>query len=220
MVMLLALASAAHADMTVSQSNDPAAALSVTLASLFSIENEALDGVSDGRFSEIIAPPVKTSVTEPDAAGIRLTYDPTWIRAIPMAKPTAELDCLARAVYFEARGETIKGQAAVAEVVMNRTQSPYFPRSICGVVEQGGKGGCQFSFTCDGKSDAIADRTAWYVAQKIASAYIDGAPRGLTEGATYFHTPAVKPDWAHRFAMTVRIGSHSFYRQPIRTASN
>lgn len=224
-LVFLVLAQAVHADMTVSQSNDPAAPLSINLVGLFTQENSALDDVAEGRFSEIVTPPVEVTKVSAKAATkpgdvLVPTYDAAWINAIPQSKPSAELECLARAVYFEARGEPIKGQAAVAEVVVNRTQSPYFPRTICGVVQQSGGGGCQFSFVCDGKSDKIADRTAWYVAEKIASAYVDGTPRTLTEGATYFHTPAVKPSWAHRFAMTVRIGSHYFYRQPIVTAMN
>ncbi len=223
MVMLLALAHAAHAEMTVSQSNDASAPLSMDLAGLFSLENAALDKVTEGRFSEITAPPVKAKPADAKVAAadaVAPTYDAAWIQAIPAGEKTAELDCLARAVYFEARGESIKGQAAVAEVVLNRTQSPYFPRTVCGVVNQHGGGGCQFSFTCDGNTDRISDRTAWFVAEKIASAYIAGAPRSLTEGATYFHTPASRPDWSRRFPMTVRIGAHFFYRQPIRTAMN
>lgn len=220
-LVLVALAQAAHADMTVSQSNDPAAPLSINLVGLFTQENSALEDVAEGRFSEIVATPVATEKTAAKAGDVPApTYDAAWIRAIPASKPSAELECLARAVYFEARGESIKGQAAVAEVVVNRTQSPYFPRTICGVVQQSGGGGCQFSFVCDGRSDKVADRTAWYVAEKIASAYVEGTPRTLTEGATYFHTPAVRPSWARRFPMTVRIGAHFFYRQPIVTAMN
>jgi spore germination cell wall hydrolase CwlJ-like protein len=226
MVMLLALAQAAHADMMVSQSNDPAAPVSINLVGLFTQENTALESVDAGRFSEIITPPVETKTVKASksakaaAPSGPATYDATWIRAIPDAEQTAALDCLARAIYFEARGESIKGQAAVAEVVLNRTQSPVFPRTVCGVVQQAGNGGCQFSFVCDGRADTIADRNAWYVAEKVASAYIAGAPRTLTDGATYFHTPAVWPSWAKRFPMTARIGSHYFYRQPIQTAMN
>ncbi|MEZ5885690.1 MAG: cell wall hydrolase [Paracoccaceae bacterium] len=221
MVMLLALAPAAHAEMTVSQSNDPSAPLSINLAGLFVQENAALEQVDEGRFSEIVTPPVVSRTTKAKTAdAVAATYDAAWIEALPAVSETAELDCLARAVYFEARGESIKGQAAVAEVVLNRTDSPYFPRTVCGVVNQAGGGGCQFSFVCDGRKDVIGDRRAWYVAEKIAAAYIAGTPRELTDGATYFHTPAAKPSWANRFPMTVRIGAHFFYRQPIVTASN
>jgi spore germination cell wall hydrolase CwlJ-like protein len=218
MVMLLALAQAAHAEMTVSQSNDPAGALGVNLVALLGQDKAAFGAVKQGRLSEIVKP-VRPKA-KASRAEVPLTYDAAWIRAIPQTKDTAEFDCLARAVYFESRGEPIKGQAAVAEVVMNRTESGHFPRTICGVVNQSNSGGCQFSFVCDGLSDAVRDRNAWHVAEKVASAYIDGAPRTLTDGATYFHTPAVRPSWARRFDMTARIGSHFFYRQPVRTAMN
>lgn len=226
-VMLFVLAQAAQAETTVSQSNDPTAALGVSLVTLFGQENAALDTVEAGRMAEIITPPTATTAPKQAAAKgaepldeTAMTYDAAWITAIPQVAPTPEFNCLARAIYFESRGESIKGQAAVAEVVMNRAQSPLFPRSICGVVNQGGSGGCQFSFTCDGHADAISDRSAWYVAEKVASAFIAGAPRQLTQGATYFHTPSVRPAWSHRFAMTAHIGAHYFYRQPMQTAMN
>lgn len=221
-VVLFVLAQAAHAETTVSQSNDPTAALGVSLLTLFGQENAALGAIEAGRMTEIIAPPVETKTTKgkpaPDASA--MTYDATWINAIPQVAPTPDFNCLARAIYFESRGEVIKGQAAVAEVVMNRAESPLFPHTICGVVNQAGDGGCQFSFTCDGRKDTISDRTAWYVAEKVASAFIAGAPRNLTQGATYFHTPSVRPAWSHRFALTAHIGAHYFYRQPIVTAMN
>lgn len=219
MIMLLALATTASAGTTVSQSNDPNAALGVNLTALFGQENAALGQVESGRLTEIVTPPADPSTA--DAAGsLPATYDAAWVNAVPMAQKSADLDCLARAVYFEARGETVRGQAAVAEVVMNRVDSRMFPRTVCGVVNQANAGGCQFSFVCDGAAHPVSDRTAWFVAQKIASAYIGGAPRDLTKGATYFHTPAVRPSWANRYAMTVRIGAHFFYRAPIITAMN
>ena len=222
LVMLLVFAQAAHAEMTVSQSNDPTALLGANLATLFGQENAAMSAVQAGRLTEIVTPPAKVEAVAAGSATdpLKMTYDAAWIQAVPQAEKSESFECLARAIYFEARGESIKGQAAVAEVILNRVDSPLFPRTVCGVVNQGGSGGCQFSFTCDGRSDSIRDRTAWYVAEKVASALIAGAPRGLTQGATYFHTPAVRPSWSKRFDMTARIGSHYFYRQPIRTAMN
>ena len=217
--MLVGLGQTAHADMSVSQSNDPTAALGVNLVSLFSQEKAGLDAVEAGRMNEILTPPVKVEKTSAGKT-VPQTYDAAWVQAIQPVAQTAESECLARAIYFESRGESIKGQAAVAEVVLNRVAAPSFPKSICGVVNQANSGGCQFSFTCDGRKDSIGDRTAWYVAEQIASAYIGGAPRNLTDGATYFHTPASRPDWSRRFDMTVRIGSHYFYRPPIVTAMN
>ncbi|MFM2356359.1 MAG: hypothetical protein RLZZ528_2095 [Pseudomonadota bacterium] len=147
-------------------------------------------------------------------------FDELWLASQPAATGDAEFECLAKALYFEARGESLRGQAAVAEVILNRRESPDYPRTICGVVEQGGKGGCQFSFTCDGASDRIREPEAWDRAQKVARAMLDGAPRLLTDGATHFHTPAVRPGWARRFEKTAEIGRHIFYRAPIRTAMN
>lgn len=221
MVMLLALGGSVHAEMTVSQSNDPAASLNMNIVSLLGQERTALDGVTAGRLKAITATPV--SADKAKAWGkvkAPAAYDEAWLATLPTGGSGAELECLARAVYFEARGESIKGQAAVAEVVLNRVDSPSFPRSVCGVVGQGGQGGCAFSFTCDGLSDRISEPAAWDRAKRVANAMMAGMPRVVTDGATYFHTPAVRPSWARRFELTTRIGSHIFYRAPVVTALN
>lgn len=134
----------------------------------------------------------------------------------------AELTCLAEALYFEARGEPVAGQKAVAEVILNRRDSGRFPGSVCGVVTQGSRGGCQFSYHCGGNSRAIREKGAYMRVKQVAQAALNGAPRNLTGGATYFHTPAVRPSWSRRFTRTTRIGSHIFYRQGggQRVASN
>ena len=86
-----------------------------------------------------------------------------------------ELECLTQAVYFEARGETPAGQAAVAQVVLNRVRHPAFPKSVCAVVFQGaGRHGCQFSFACDGSTQRGREAGAWRRAQTIASRALDG----------------------------------------------
>ena len=126
-----------------------------------------------------------------------------------------DLACLAEALYFEARGESRQGQQAVAEVILNRVDSRAFPRTVCGVVNQPS----QFSYTIGGKK-RIRNKGAYARAMRIAETVLAGAPRNLTNGATYFHTPAVRPAWSHRFQRTVRIGSHIFYRSGQRVASN
>ena len=127
----------------------------------------------------------------------------------------ASLKCLTEAVYFEARGEPVKGQRAVAEVIMNRVDHPAFPKSVCGVVNQSG----QFSYK--GGSLRMRDRAAANRAERIAQESLSGAPRNLTGGATYFHTTYVKPSWSKRFTRTAKIGSHIFYRRGgARVASN
>ena len=126
-----------------------------------------------------------------------------------------DLECMTEAVYHEARGESRQGQAAVAEVILNRVDSRQFPSSVCGVVNQP----AQFSYTIGG-AKPMRNKSAYLRARAIAEAALAGAPRNLTQGATYFHTPAVRPDWSRRFQRTVRIGGHIFYRTGQRVASN
>lgn len=126
-----------------------------------------------------------------------------------------DFKCLSEALYFEARGESTQGQAAVAEVILNRVDHPSFPRSVCGVINQPS----QFSYK--GRvSGNIHEKGAYLRAQRIAKAALEGAPRTLTNGATYFHTTAVRPNWSRRFERTTRIGSHIFYRSDRRLALN
>jgi spore germination cell wall hydrolase CwlJ-like protein len=136
-----------------------------------------------------------------------------WLMSQPVPAGDAEWQCLTEAVYFEARGESLDGQIAVAEVILNRVDSPLYPRSVCGVVKQRGGGGCQFSYICTGKKK-MREKRAADLAGRIARAMLDGAPRVLTAGATHFHTRGVKPSWSKRFARTARIGDHLFYRHP------
>lgn len=219
--MLLALAGGVRAEMTVSQSNDPTVAVGMNLTALLGQEKAAFGAVSGARLEAIVTPPVSKSKTSKSrTGGGKIAYDSVWLASQPAAKGGAEFECLATALYFEARGEGIKGQAAVAEVILNRVENPKFPKTICGVVNQSNGRGCQFSFTCDGYSDRIREQASWGVARKIARAMIDGAPRQLTDGATYFHTPSVRPSWARRFELTAKIGRHIFYRAPIQTAMN
>ncbi len=125
-----------------------------------------------------------------------------------------ELDCLADAVYYEARGETPSGQAAVAQVVLNRVRHPAFPKSICGVVFQGAyhRVGCQFSFACDGSMKRNRERGAWGRAQKIASRALAGAVMNEVGSATHFHTTGVAPGWGPRLLRVAQVGMHVFYR--------
>jgi spore germination cell wall hydrolase CwlJ-like protein len=140
-----------------------------------------------------------------------LTED--WLMAQPAPTGDAEWECLTEAIYFEARGESLDGQIAVAEVILNRADSPLYPRTVCGVVRQRGSGGCQFSYVCDGRTDRMREKVPADLAGRIARAMLDGAPRLLTGGATHFHTRSVKPGWSRRYAHTTTIGAHLFYRK-------
>lgn len=126
----------------------------------------------------------------------------------------ADWHCLAEALYFEARGETPKGQLAVAEVILNRVDSAKFPDSVCAVINQGTgrKYGCQFTYTCDGIDEAINEPAAWEQVGRVASMMLQGAPRTLTNGATHYHTDQVRPTWSRAFPRTATIGEHHFYR--------
>ncbi|SPF75452.1 Spore cortex-lytic enzyme [Aliiroseovarius pelagivivens] len=139
-----------------------------------------------------------------------------WLSAQPVPKQDAEWTCLTEALYFEARGETVQGQFAVAEVILNRVDHPRFPNSICGVIHQGTgkKYACQFTYTCDGREEVIHEKAIHDRLGRIARTMIDGAPRDLTFGATHYHTTAVAPRWASRFQKTASIGVHRFYRMP------
>ena len=117
----------------------------------------------------------------------------------------ADLQCLSEALYFEARGEGAQGQRAVAEVILNRVDHPRFPKTVCGVVNQRG----QFTYN---KNARIREKGSFARVQQVALAALSGAPRTLTDGATYFHTGRVSPSWTRRFERTTRIGSHIFYR--------
>ncbi|KJS43947.1 MULTISPECIES: cell wall hydrolase [unclassified Roseovarius] len=151
-----------------------------------------------------------------------ISYSSTWLDQQSPAEGGAEWRCLAEALYFEARGESIKGQFAVAEVILNRVDDPSYPNTVCGVIHQGTgrKYECQFTYTCDGHSDVIAERAAYQTVGKVARLMVDGAPRSLTSGATHYHTRAVAPRWARQFPRTASIGVHHFYRQPTRLSSN
>jgi len=131
------------------------------------------------------------------------------------ATGNAHWRCLTEAIYFEARGEPVRGQFAVAEVILNRVDSPRYPDAICDVVNQGTGQlhACQFSYTCDGEPEAVDHRTAWDRAGKIARLMIDGAPRVLTDEATHYHADYVDPYWSKVYPRTAQVGTHIFYRQ-------
>ncbi len=143
-----------------------------------------------------------------------VSYSTAWLDAQPKAAGDENWECLSEALYFEARGETVKGQFAVAEVIMNRVASQRYPNSLCGVIRQGTgkKFQCQFTYTCDGHKEVIREKKAFERVSKVARAVIDGAVADLTAGATHYHTTAVRPRWSRTFTRTAQIGVHMFYR--------
>lgn len=136
----------------------------------------------------------------------------------PKKRGQASWQCLAEAVYFEARSETERAQRAVAEVILNRVDSRRFPDTVCDVINQGAhkKHRCQFSYNCDGVPESIREPRAWSRAMKIAKEMVVAETRPLTRGATHYHASYVRPFWSRQLTRTARYGSHIFYREGTR----
>ena len=216
-IALTVLSGAGFAEVTVSQSNDPTANLAGQLSSMLGAERKTVASLPVQQLANLAnGPVVQPARSKKGKAGdlTVLRYDAAWLASQPAPQGDAEWQCLTKALYFEARGESLKGQFAVAEVILNRADSPDYPATVCGVINQGGGKGCQFSFICDGNKDVMREKGAMDQAGRIARAMLDGAPRALTEGATHFHTKGVRPGWARKFPRTAAIGAHLFYRQP------
>jgi spore germination cell wall hydrolase CwlJ-like protein len=128
-----------------------------------------------------------------------------------------QIECLAKTIYFEARGEPDAGKLAVGHVVMNRVASEDYPDSVCGVMKQGGEDElhrCQFSFYCDGRSDEPQDAAAWRHSQALARAVFWDFSPDPTGGARWYHADYVSPDWRDHFDKGPVIGQHVFYLAP------
>lgn len=123
--------------------------------------------------------------------------------------------CLANAIYFEARNEPVRGQIAVAQVVVNRVFSGFYPNDLCDVVYQNASRhlDCQFTFACDGKRNVINERGAWARAQQIAGQVLAGDLYDQAVGSsTHYHALYVRPDWVQEMKKLARHGTHNFYR--------
>ena len=209
-------------NVTASSSTDPTARIDSRITALMGEEKKQLDKLGAARLQKV-AKRVEAPVEEPheDHEKVtRVSYTRDFLAKQPKAKGGADLKCLSEALYFEARGESVKGQFAVAEVILNRVDSARYPDTVCGVIKQGTgrKFACQFTYTCDGRAEVIRERRAYERVAKVARLMLDGAPRILTDGATYYHTTAVNPRWARALKRTAAIGVHRFYRQPARVA--
>ncbi|TBZ96180.1 cell wall hydrolase [Rhizobium leguminosarum] len=143
--------------------------------------------------------------------------DHAWAASVlaPSAFSAQEQQCLASGIYFEARGESVKGQAAVAQVILNRVRNPSYPKTICGVVYQNEdwRNRCQFSFACDSIKDRVNSEYHWRVARDVAMAVTSGKIWLAQVGsATHYHAVYVRPKWAKTMEKVGRIGLHVFYR--------
>lgn len=142
-------------------------------------------------------------------------YTPAERLALTGAARAKAEKCLANAVYFEARGEPVRGQIAVAQVVMNRVFSPFYPNNVCDVVYQNANRhlACQFTFACDGIPDVVTESDAWARAQHIARDVLDGKV-WMPEVAksTHYHAQYVHPYWVSEMKKMYKLGIHTFYR--------
>jgi hypothetical protein len=208
-VLAVFLGTAGHAEVSVSQSNDPSADIGQGLTALLRAERGVLGALPAHRARAI-------AQGEAVRAGRAERLDPGWLAALPDPTGDRHWECLTQAIYFEARGEDLRGQFAVAEVVLNRVEATSYPDTVCDVVYQGSsrRHACQFSFACDGKAERMDDASAYATAARIARLMLDGETRTLTDGATHFHALHVRPGWAPKFDQTARIGAHVFYRTP------
>jgi len=142
--------------------------------------------------------------------------DHDWAATALPAKTFSEAEqrCLAAGIYFEARGESVKGQAAVAQVILNRVRNPTYPNTVCGVVYQNDnwRNRCQFSFACDGIKDRVRSPEHWNMAEEIALATTAGKIWLKEVGSsTHYHATYVRPPWARKMRKVGQIGLHIFY---------
>lgn len=126
-----------------------------------------------------------------------------------------DLHCMATAIYFEARGESERGQRAVAQVILNRVEDHRYPNSVCGVIYQNRhwRNRCQFSFACDGRPERIRDQHSWTVAMAFAEdAIVNNHFLDEIGGSTHYHATYVRPRWSRALRRIERIGTHIFYK--------
>lgn len=174
-------------------------------------QNNALDAIERADFTR--KPALNAEVL---SAYVSSDFVPT-VKRVKLAE--SEKLCLTQAIYHEARGESLEGQMAVANVIINRAFSKKYPSTICGVVFQNADKGrykCQFTFACDGRSDMGTERAAWKRSAELAERAFYEFQRGDTPGVVpkstlYYHTTAVAPSWSNSFRRVASIGAHIFY---------
>ncbi len=187
---------------------------SFRMGSLLFEADDAFSPPGAFKHRQYVAPAVipDTSPNAPLHATRKLT--PAERLGLNVATRAKAVKCLAEAIYFEARSEPEKGQMAVAQVVVNRAFSGYYPNDICGVVYQNKHRhlSCQFTFACDGIPDIVNSKWHWELAERLANEALDGKGYLQDVGkATHYHAYYVSPYWARKMRKMVRIGAHTFY---------
>lgn len=195
------------------KNTEPRISVAAIDPALMSAALDAIDSL-DGSAAKS-ANPFPVSLPEQLAYARENTPATTFNTPVSKKLSQKSMWCLATAIYFEARGESYRGQAAVAQVVMNRVNHRLYPNTVCGVVfqNQHRRNACQFSFACDGIPERINDKKSWAQAEEIAKKITSGSIY-LTEvaNATHYHATYVYPRWAPRMRKMTKIGLHIFYR--------
>lgn len=189
-------------------------------APVFSAVQQAVTTTSN-LFSSAVGSVFGTQPVDPRQAEIaRIAREATWLHnagwpdyaladrysaGLPLDQ---QATCLATAVYFEARGESVEGQLAVADVVMNRAASGQYPSTWCDVVKQP----WQFSFVRNGQFPAITDTASWARAQGVARLAMANVIRPVSTDVLWYHANYVAPSWGARLTEVTQIGAHIFYR--------
>lgn len=157
---------------------------------------------------------VTRNLAIPIAPGPNPSATPFVLASVDPVLRGRAVGCLTAAVYYEAASERLDGQAAVAQVVLNRLRHPSYPKSVCAVVFQGSERttGCQFTFACDGGLARIPDKRLWAQARRVAEAALNGNVLPEVGWATHYHTQFVVPYWSPTLRKTAIIGAHIFYR--------
>ncbi len=196
----------------ITRGNEIDAVASISIAAIDpAIESSALEAIGS-------VTPADPNIPLPNAVSEQLAYSrantPTTERAVSQYSEREQW-CMSTGIYFEARGESYRGQVAVAQVIMNRVKHSQYPDTICGVVfqNQSWKNRCQFSFACDGIPERVTEPAAWAVAEEITTKVTNGSIY-LSEvaNATHYHANYVYPHWAPRMTRLTKIGAHIFYR--------
>ncbi|WP_427791030.1 cell wall hydrolase [Brevundimonas diminuta] len=162
-------------------------------------------------------PPLNLSAATSARRGAGGYVAPVLDLKTPPRIPDNDLECLTQAIYYEARNESESGQAAVAEVVLNRSRHHAYPQDVCEVVYQRNSRTCQFTFTCDGSIGRRAvNAVAWARAERIAREVYEGRSASLLpKNSVNYHANYVRPSWGRRLERVRQIGAHIFYGAPL-----
>jgi spore germination cell wall hydrolase CwlJ-like protein len=141
----------------------------------------------------------------------------TPAQAKKVAVPANDLQCMAENIYYEANSQSYAGKIAVGQVVLNRVNSPNYPRTVCGVIYEGSQNTqttqCQFSWSCAPHEPINKNSEGWRESLKAASELLSNKDHmiDITEGATNYHADYVSPPWAKKLKFVVKIDQHLFY---------